>query len=127
MKLLSPLGLRVQALPDSYGRSLEAEVRNAEEPFRGPKHMAGQYPQLHPKPQLTAVSGGGHQHHQGCLRRPKGRAAEVLQPIALLDEADDVRDLPAGDVELYTAKATFFVRSLPLGKLGPASPGRPHG
>ena len=61
--------------------------------------MTGQNLKLHPESRIDSgeVGGGCHQHHQG-LEAAVGQAPDVLQLIALLDEADEVLDPPAGDI-----------------------------
>ena len=63
--------------------------------------MAGQDPELHPEAQVRGREEGrrGRQRLQS-LEPVIGQAAHVLQPEALLDEAKDVLDPPAGDVRL---------------------------
>jgi len=65
-ELRQSLGLTVEKLSDPVGQGIEAEVGDAEDTLRGPKDVAGQHPELHPKSQVHGgkIGGGRHQHHQ---------------------------------------------------------------
>ena len=79
--LQSP-GLTEEELPDPISQSIEPEVWNPEEPFRGFKGMTSQNPKLHPESQVNGgeVGRGRRQDHQG-LKTVIGQATDILEAI----------------------------------------------
>ena len=116
--LQSP-GLTEEELPDPISQSIEPEVWNPEEPFRGFKGMTSQNPKLHPESQVNGgeVGRGHRQDHQGLK--------------TVIDQATDILEAHMPDLASRISERVIPGHFLELGGTGQlaarALQGRPRG